>query len=148
MQKNGIVAISGYFDPIHGGHLDHIEKAKKLSGFLLVIAGTEEQCDAKHEREWGIRGHFLSWSEKVRILKCFGADLVVPNIDTDGTCAKTLLYHKPNVFAKGAEYNLDNMPISEIEACKQIGCQIIFGVGDRINRSSDFWKLLKVTQNP
>ncbi len=148
MRINKIVAISGYFDPIHGGHLDHIEKAKKLGDLLLVIAGTEEQCDTKHKREWGIQCHFLSWTEKVKLLKCLGANFVVPNMDTDGACAKTLLSYKPDIYAKGAEYGLDSIPIAEVEACKQIGCEMVFGVGDRINRSSDFWKLLKATQNP
>ena len=31
------VAISGYFDPIHVGHLEYIELSKKLGDYLIVI---------------------------------------------------------------------------------------------------------------
>ena len=32
-----VVAIAGKFDPLHEGHLDHIEKASKLGDLLIVI---------------------------------------------------------------------------------------------------------------
>ena len=31
------VAISGYFDPIHVGHLEYIEMSKNLGDYLIVI---------------------------------------------------------------------------------------------------------------
>ena len=32
-----VVVISGYFNPLHVGHLDYIENAKKLGDYLIVI---------------------------------------------------------------------------------------------------------------
>ena len=31
------IAVSGYFDPIHVGHLDYLEMSKKLGDKLIVI---------------------------------------------------------------------------------------------------------------
>jgi cytidyltransferase-like protein len=121
------VCIAGYFDPIHEGHLDLITNAKKL-GHLIVIAGTEEQCDKKHG------SHFHSWEGKVRLLTKLGADEVSPNIDTDGRCVETLRHIKPNIFAVG-----DYTKVPEEEVCREIGCTILYNVGKRLNRSSKFF---------
>ena len=36
------VAVSGYFDPIHVGHLEYLELAKKLGDRLVVIVNNNE----------------------------------------------------------------------------------------------------------
>ena len=41
------VAISGYFDPIHVGHLEYIIEAKKLGDKLIVIVNNNHQCVLK-----------------------------------------------------------------------------------------------------
>ena len=38
------VAISGYFDPIHVGHVEYINNAKKLGDWLIVIVNNNKQC--------------------------------------------------------------------------------------------------------
>lgn len=133
--KNKVVAIAGYFDPIHEGHLSYIRAAKKLGNRLVAIAGTEEQCRRKHGDV------FLSWDGKVELLKALGVDEVMPNIDNeDGKpCAKTLEFLKPDIFAKGEG---ECIPQVEIEICKQIGCKVIMDIGKRLNASSRYWSLL------
>ena len=42
-----VVAISGYFDPIHVGHLEYINMAKKLGDKLVVIVNNNYQCELK-----------------------------------------------------------------------------------------------------
>ena len=42
-----IVVISGYFNPIHSGHLDYIQEAKKLGDFLVVIVNNDDQVKIK-----------------------------------------------------------------------------------------------------
>ena len=41
------VVISGYFNPIHCGHLDYIESAKKLGDFLIVFVNNDNQVELK-----------------------------------------------------------------------------------------------------
>jgi len=135
-----VVVVAGYFDPIHEGHLDHIESAKTLGDVLVIIAATEEQCAKKH-------GHYFhSWEGKVRLLKALGADDVVPNVDTDGSCAKTLQNLKPDIFAKGGEASANTLPIAEITVCEKMGCRIVYGCGRRLNRSSIFWAMTERMQ--
>ena len=42
-----VVTISGYFDPIHVGHLEYIRLAKELGGKLIVIVNNDTQCKIK-----------------------------------------------------------------------------------------------------
>jgi cytidyltransferase-like protein len=121
-------------DPIHGGHLSHIQEAKKLGDWLVAIAGTEEQCRHKHGDT------FLSWQEKVDLLKALGADEVVPNIDNNNgsPCSETLRVVRPQIFAKGEG---EIVPEVELRVCGEIGCKVIYGVGKRLNRSSKYFKL-------
>ena len=43
------IAISGYFDPIHVGHIEYINNAKKLGDWLVVIVNNNNQCAIKKE---------------------------------------------------------------------------------------------------
>ena len=46
--KNKIrVAVSGYFDPIHVGHLEYLRMAKELGDSLVVIVNNNYQCKLK-----------------------------------------------------------------------------------------------------
>ena len=46
--KNKIrVAVSGYFDPIHVGHLEYLKMAKELGDSLVVIVNNNHQCELK-----------------------------------------------------------------------------------------------------
>ena len=42
-----VVVISGYFNPIHTGHLDYIKAASKLGDKLVVIVNNDEQVKLK-----------------------------------------------------------------------------------------------------
>ena len=39
-----IIAVSGYFDPIHIGHLEYLNEAKKLGDELHVIVNNDYQA--------------------------------------------------------------------------------------------------------
>ena len=43
------IAISGYFDPIHVGHIEYINNAKKIGDWLVVIVNNNNQCAQKKE---------------------------------------------------------------------------------------------------
>ena len=69
-------------------------------------------------------------------------------MDTDGTVVKTLERIRPRIFAKGGDRTPENMPQSEIDICKKIGCKIVYGVGGKkIGSSSEvvdrIYKILK-----
>jgi cytidyltransferase-like protein len=37
------VVVSGYFNPLHKGHIDYISAAKKLGDYLIVIVNNDRQ---------------------------------------------------------------------------------------------------------
>jgi FAD synthetase len=130
-----IIAVAGNFDPIHEGHIDHLEKAAQLKGEgdkLIVILAREDQVIRK--KGYSFYGSFRT---RYKILKHFTiVDGIVANIDQDLTCADTLRWLKPDIFAKGGDRIPDNMPLNEIKVCEEIGCKIEYGIGDLLNSSS------------
>ena len=128
------VLVSGGFDRFHEGHLDHIQKASKL-GYLIVVVATDEAMYQKKGRclsPQGFRRRLLR-----AVLKYEGIEgRVIPSFDDDGTTTKTLRVMRPNIFAKGGDRVPLNMPQSEIDACEELGIEIIYGQGGLLNSSS------------
>jgi cytidyltransferase-like protein len=135
-----VVAVCGGFDPIHVGHIKHFRDAKKLGDILVVMLNTDD---------WLIRkkGYiFMPFEERKEIIESIRyVDKVTPVIDTNGSVAKTLEQLKPNIFAKGGDRTLDNIPESEINVCKRLGIKIVFGVGGGKVQSSS-WLIDKMRQ--
>lgn len=125
------VAVAGGWDPLHIGHLRHVEAASGLGDWLVVLVSSDEDMVRK-------KGFvFMPLYERVEILKALRwVDEVVITIDKDGTMAKTLRMVRPDVFAKGGDRTPDNMPTNEIEVCNEIGCKIVYGVGKQLQSSS------------
>ena len=90
------VAISGYFDPIHVGHIEYINNAKKLGDWLIVIVNNNKQCALKKGK------HFMDENDRVLIVKNIKfVDEVFLSIDDDKTVCKSLKTVNPDVFANG-----------------------------------------------
>ena len=47
------VAVSGYFDPIHVGHLEYLELAKELGDRLVVIVNNNQISAQDLADRWG-----------------------------------------------------------------------------------------------
>ena len=124
-------AVAGNFFPLHDGHIDHLEKARKLGDYLIAIIGSDD-----HLRRKG-KPILLSLEARIRVLKAIRyVDEVVVAVDKDGTCAKTLEIIRPNIFAKGEDYTKTSMPQNELAICKEISCQIVYGIGKKLNSST------------
>ena len=88
------VAISGYFDPIHVGHLEYIIEAKKLGDKLIVIVNNNHQCVLKKGKP------FMDENDRVTIVSSIKyVDEVFLSIDKDKTVCKSLEKIKPTIFA-------------------------------------------------
>ena len=124
------VCISGYFDPLHVGHLEYINKAKELGDYLVVIVNNNFQCKLKKGK------FFMDEKDRVEIVKNLkSVDEVFLSIDKDKTVSKSLEKLKPSVFANGGDRK--NYEIPESKICKKYGIEIIDGLGDKIRSSSD-----------
>ena len=126
-----IVCVSGYFDPVHVGHLEYFKESKKIGSKLMVIVNNDEQAILKKGKA------FMPVDERVKIIKEFRCvDFVVKSIDTDRTVCKTLetLEPKPDYFCNGGDQNNNTIP--ETEICNKVGIELRDGFGDKIQSSS------------
>lgn len=124
------IAISGYFDPIHIGHLEYIRMAKKLGDYLIVIVNNDKQAYLKKGKS------FMCEDDRLAIVSHIkGVDEAVMSIDEDKTVCKTLDLIKPDIFANGGDRSNSEIPESSI--CKENGTKIIDGLGDKIRSSSE-----------
>ena len=131
------IAISGYFDPIHVGHVEYINNAKKLGDWLIVIVNNNKQCALKKGK------HFMDENDRVLIVKNIKAvDEVFLSIDDDKTVSKSLKTVNPDVFANGGDRK--NFEIPESKVCKENNIEIIDGLGDKIRSSSDLTGLKEI----
>ena len=131
------VAISGYFDPIHVGHLEYIELSKKLGDYLIVIVNNNHQCKLKKGKP------FMDEKDRIKILEAIeGVDEVFLSIDKDSTVCKSLEAIKPYIFTNGGDRNNEEIPESKV--CKKYGIQLLDGLGKKIRSSSDLTGLKSI----
>ena len=93
MSQVKIVCVSGYFDPIHVGHIEYFKKSKQIGDKLMVIVNNDDQAVLKKGKP------FMKCDERIKIiseLKC--VDYVVKSIDDDRTVCKTLETVNPKPF--------------------------------------------------
>ena len=132
-----VVAISGYFDPIHVGHLEYINMAKKLGDKLVVIVNNNYQCELKKGKP------FMDEKDRVIIVSNLkNVDEVFLSIDKDKTVCASLEKIKPDIFANGGDRK--NYEIPESVICKKFNIKIIDGLGDKIRSSSDLTGLKEI----
>lgn len=134
MNSKTVVA-SGYFDPLTVGHVEYLEKAKRLGDRLVVIVNTDEQSRQK-------KGfHFMCEEERVKIVSALkSVDEVMLSIDTDRTVCRSIEklasgVNTPAIFAKGGDTNLSLGNIPESSICDKLNIKIIDGLGDKIQSS-------------
>ena len=142
-----VVITSGYFNPVHVGHINLIREAKSLGDFLVVIVNNDRQVRVKGSK------YFMPESERMQIIKAMSyVDDVFLSIDGDLPISKSLEYiaekykDKELIFAKGGDRNANNIPESEKLVCQKFNIQIANGVGGSKVQSSS-WLLSNVANN-
>ena len=139
MTKPIIVFTSGFFDPVHAGHIELFELAKKLGDKLIVAVNNDSQTMQK-------KGFvFMPAEEKAKIIAAIKwVDEVMISIDKDQTQCETLRLVKPDIFAKGGDRYAYEIP--EAPVCKELGIKIVDGLGAKIQSSSDLVAKAKQVQ--
>ncbi|MBX4200840.1 adenylyltransferase/cytidyltransferase family protein [Candidatus Parcubacteria bacterium] len=138
-----VIITSGYFNPIHVGHLNLIKEAKKLGDVLVVIVNNDAQVKIKGSVP------FMPAEERVNIVKDIKhVDEVFLSVDQDKTVAQSLravaaLYPGELYFAKGGDRDVSNLPEEEKKACQDFNITIVNGVGGGKVQSSS-WLLKNV----
>ena len=140
MKKKAVI-VSGYFNPIHKGHLEYFNNAKAFADELFVIVNNDHQRALKGSQE------FQAEDERVIIVSNIRAvDRTMLSVDTDRTVCATLRKIAQDfgkefdlAFANGGDQNNDTIP--ERPVCEEVGITLIDGLGDKIQSSS--WLLKK-----
>lgn len=128
-----LVLTSGFYDPIHPGHISCLVDSKNYGDFLVIIVNGNWATDNKKGR------HFMDLRTRSEIVSAIrGVDFVVPfEIENDTTVNVALETIVPDVFTKGGD-RVDEKTIPEWATCIDNGIDIITGVGDsKVHSSSN-----------
>ena len=103
-----IVATNGCFDILHAGHVSYLELARELGDILVVGVNDDETVRALKGQGRPIN----SIEDRVKVLSSIRyVDLVV--IFHEKRASSFLEAIKPDVYVKGGDYSLDDLPESE-----------------------------------
>ncbi len=139
--KPKIIIVSGYFNPIHKGHLEYFIHAKAIGDLLFVIVNSDLQRALKGSKE------FQKEDERLFIVRHIKeVDQAFLSIDQDRTVGKSLeMLHSQFgeshrlAFANGGDQNNNSIP--EVPICQALGIELVDGLGEKIQSSS--WLLNK-----
>ena len=135
MRKKAII-VSGYFNPLHKGHLEYFNNAKALCDELFVIVNNDYQRELKGSKP------FQDEEERLLIVSNIKAvDKAILSIDKDRTVCESIRKITEQygtdydlAFANGGDQNNETIP--ERTICEQKGVALIDGLGDKIQSSS------------
>jgi len=135
MKKKAII-VSGYFNPLHKGHIDYFHKAKKFGDLLFVIVNNDIQRESKGSTE------FMNQEERLLIINELQiTDKSFLSIDKDRKVSKTLehihiKYSSKHelYFANGGDQTNDLIPEKPI--CEKLNIRLIDKLGSKIQSSS------------
>ncbi len=136
MKKLKAIIVSGYFNPIHKGHIEYFRKARELGDLLLVIVNNDFQVSLKGSKEFQLESERMLIVEQLKLVdQCF------LSIDKDRTVRKTIrriesLYRQEYslAFANGGDQKNELSP--ERPICEELGIELIDNLGDKIQSSS------------
>lgn len=134
--KKKCIIVSGYFNPLHKGHIEYFHQARSFGDKLFVIVNNDKQRELKQSKI------FMDEKERILIISELKiVDNTILSVDFDRTVSMTLKYINQKFsktydlyFANGGDQN--NTSIPEIKICEKLGIKLIDGLGDKIQSSS------------
>ena len=133
-----LVIASGYFNPVHKGHIDYLTQSKELGDKLFVIVNNDQQREMKGSKE------FMNEDERKLVIETLKpVDWAVVSIDKDNRQVDKsiemihMLYKdefQNFIFTNGGDQT--EQTIAEDVICRKLGIKMVFGLGDKIQSSS------------
>ena len=138
-----LVIASGYFNPVHKGHIEYLTKSKELGDKLFVIVNNDTQREMKGSKA------FMNEDERKFVIESLKpVDWVMVSIEAENRLVDKsikLIYElykdefQNFIFSNGGDQT--EQTIAEDVICKKLGIKMVFGLGDKIQSSS--WLLKK-----
>ena len=139
-----VIVISGYFNPIHSGHIDYIKSAKQRGDVLVVIVNNDNQVELKGSTP------FQNENERFKIVNNIkGVDRTVLSIDEDATVCESLrmvyktyeddpFFHQM-FFCNGGDRKEGGVP--EDILTEELGIEMLYNIGgEKVQSSSELIK--------
>ena len=138
MIVNGLIAVSGGFDPLHWGHVKMIAEASMYGPVMVIL-----NSDAWLKRKKGYV--FMPYDERAAILSSIIGVTLVSNVDDrDDTVCEAIRRLQPDAFANGGDRKENNTP--EIELCEFLDVQLLWGIGGTDKPQSSSWLVNKAME--
>lgn len=120
-----IVCTTGFFDPLHPGHISCIRESAKLGDILVVVVNGDNQTILKKGKP------FIPAKQRAYIIdsiKDVDYTIIYDSNETKDSC-EPLSIIKPHIFAKGGDRNSkENVP--EVDIVEKNGGEVIYNIGD------------------
>lgn len=135
--------ISGYFNPLHAGHIEYINEAKQNCNFLFAIVNNDHQRLLKGSKEF-----MDEWHRCFIVQNLKAVDTAIVSIDRDSTQCRTLKYIKalyPNdelTFMNSGDRKGINLSSDESDVCKELNIKELILDLPKIYSSSELLKAL------
>lgn len=134
--KEKAIIVSGYFNPLHKGHIEYFKLASQHANFLFVIVNNDKQRKLKGSKEFMLEDERMILINELKVV-----DKVFLSIDQDRSVSKSIemLYKDYGdmydlSFANGGDQISNNIP--EVEICKKLNIKLIDNLGEKIQSSS------------
>jgi len=131
-RQKKVIMCHGVFDVVHPGHLRHLIYAKSKADVLIASLTADV-----HISKGKYRPHVPQDLRAINLAAFEVVDYVL--IDSEATPLKNLALIKPDIFAKGYEYQSSGLPLKtqeELDVIHSYGGEIIFTPGDFVFSSS------------
>jgi D-beta-D-heptose 7-phosphate kinase/D-beta-D-heptose 1-phosphate adenosyltransferase len=131
-----LVIASGYFNPLHKGHIEYLKKSRELGDSLIVIINNDVQVGLKGSKVFQDE---LERKDIIDELKCVNYSLV--SIDEDRSVKRSIEFiykfikADKYLFANGGDQFGDT--ILEKDLCNELGIELVDGLGEKIQSSSE-----------
>jgi len=139
-----VIIVSGYFNPIHAGHVNYFKEAKALGDVLVVIVNNDRQVEIKQSVP------FMPEADRIKIIESIKyVDEVFLSVDNDSSVCESLKkiaekYKGSELFfANGGDRHKGNIP--ETEVLKEFNIKTADGVGGGKIQSSS-WLLKRAVE--
>src|SRR6202046_3153853 len=127
-RKRKVIMCHGVFDVVHPGHLRHLLYAKSKADILVASLTAD-----RHIAKGRYRPHVPQDLRAINLAAFEVVDYVI--IDPEPTPLKNIALIKPDIFAKGYEYQASGLPLKtqdELDLISSYGGEIIFTPGDYV----------------
>lgn len=130
------IIVSGYFNPLHVGHLEMMENGRGLGDYLIVIINNDQQQLIKKGKV------IIPEQDRLRIVQALSVvDEVILSVDSDPTVRQSIRKIAEKypgdelIFGNGGDRN-SQVAVPETGVCDEYGIKMVFDLAAQLDSSS------------